>query len=616
MEDNGKEVLQPDTKRRRIENGAISITCAFLSLPPKIVYRIIFFIPFHEQFLFREITKRAHELGGIYLRSLQKVDLSLYPSLANEDLVSLVTVTNQSIFLDISNCKYISYDTASQLANTYPNLIMKVDNGLFNNKHRLKKDTALVKSLYKLVWNDDALNARVLSLFHNLRKLDISVCEVNLNPVGNQPISLGFIKFLKITNVAFTKPNSLHNLLKSSSFLEVLVVRDCTNVTEHDFEPIVNHPNLFKLVIRGRPLSPATWQQLIHTNANLKQLGIDMLPDVEDADIIVAQALANLQRLKSLIMGVKLVNDDFIETLSEYKNPFSNITKLYLGDSAFETGCVITEDGLALAGQMFPNCDKLLLSGVENFTAFGSFSKVEEIQVYGGSYDTTELQNILSSNIIEKVTLEHVAPDDEGEVPLELKSETLISFTTSKEEFDISVQECPKLRSLRVSNEIITFSCPVPKLGYFSMPWPEEDTYDFANIVETITAQDTPVFLQILFTDFTGTEEDLQPFFNKFNGHVCAVVYTAKEKMWYSSKGGSLMANLSLAVKFGIPYNRESDKHVTETEELEEGVIAYRKFPVNFFEEMSSATSLEEKTELARELCIWDRCLFIEASTG
>lgn len=241
---------------------------------------------------------------------------------------------------------------------------MKVDNSLFTNKHRLKKDTAFVKSLYKLVWNDEALNSRLLCLFQNLRKLDVSVCEVNLSPVANQAAGLGFIRFLKLTNVAFTKPNTFHNLLKSSSTLEVfsfclffllqffiscdffviisniflfsfllpkvLVVRDCTNVTEYDFEPVVNHPSLYKLVIRGRALSAATWKQL-QGSPNLKQLGVDMLPDMEDSDVIVAQALASLPRLKSLIFGVKLVNDDFIETLSQYKNPFSNITKLYLG---------------------------------------------------------------------------------------------------------------------------------------------------------------------------------------------------------------------------------------------------------------------------------------------
>lgn len=64
-------------------------------------------------------------------------------------------------------------------------------------------------------------------------------------------------------------------------------------------------------------------------------------------------------------------------------------------DSAFDTGCVITEDGLELAGQLFPNCDKLLLSGVENITAFGAFSLVEELQVYGGSYPFIFLYNTL-----------------------------------------------------------------------------------------------------------------------------------------------------------------------------------------------------------------------------
>lgn len=190
------------------------------------------------------------------MRGLLKVDLSPYPSLVNEELTQLIQVTllallllfcsllcycitlvifiyqidngflqitNQSTFLDVSNCKYISYETASQLAATYPNLIMKVDNSLFNNKHRLKRDTAFVKSLYKLVWNDDAITARILSQFQNLRKLDMSVCELNLMPLANHPVGLGYIRFLKFTNVLFTKPNSLHPLLKSSNLLEVLL---------------------------------------------------------------------------------------------------------------------------------------------------------------------------------------------------------------------------------------------------------------------------------------------------------------------------------------------------------------------------------------------------------
>eukprot|EP00026_Physarum_polycephalum_P003426 Phypoly_transcript_03437.p1 GENE.Phypoly_transcript_03437~~Phypoly_transcript_03437.p1 ORF type:complete len:614 (+),score=121.79 Phypoly_transcript_03437:263-2104(+) len=604
-----------DVKRRKIENGAGSVTSGLLSLPPKIVYHIISYIPLHEQFIFREISKRSRELGGAFLRALPRVDLSPYPTLVNEELTALIQITNQSTFLDVSNCKYISYETASHLAATYPNLIMKVDNSLFNNKHRLKKDTALVKSLYKLVWNDDAISARVLSQFQNLRKLDMSVCEVNLTPLASHPVGLGYIRFLKLTNVAFTKPNMLHNLLKSSTALEVLVVRDCNNVTEHDFEPVVNHLNLFKLAIRGRAMNLATWQRLAG-HERLKKLGIDMLPDAEGADECVAKVLAGLPKLKSLILGVKLVNDDFIETLSQYKNPFSNIKKLYLGDSAFDTGCVITEDGVALAGQLFPNCEKILLSGVENITAFAAFSLVEELQVYGGSYDTAELQNIISTNKIEKLTLEHVSPDDEGEVPLVVKSKTLETFTTSKEEFDITIDECPELRSIRVSNEIITFVHAVPKLEYFSMPWPEDEAYDFTNIIDTITAQDTPVFLQIIFSGFEGGLEDLKPFFDRFNGNVCAVHYQEKEQMWYSSKGGSLMGSLNLAVKFGIPYNKETDKQETETEVLEEGVVAYRKFPAKFFEEMSSASSEEEKAELARELGVWDRCLFIEASNA
>lgn len=259
-------------------------------------------------------------------------------------------ITSQATFLDISNCKYISYETASKFATTYPTLVMKVDNSFFNNKHRLKKDTPFARSLYKLVWADDVINLRMLSMFPNLRKLDLSLCEINLAPIPNHTASLGFIRFLKLTNVTFTKPNSLHNLLKSSTNLEVLflrlvlpelhvsltslpskvlVVRDSNNVTEHDFEPVANHPHLFKFVVRGRALNPHTWQHL--PIGSLKKLGIDLLPDADDADMLVARALAGMPRLKSVILGVKLVNDEFMETLSQCKNPFSNITKLYLG---------------------------------------------------------------------------------------------------------------------------------------------------------------------------------------------------------------------------------------------------------------------------------------------
>lgn len=610
--ENGDGSSQPDTKRRKIANGVISFASAFLSLPPKIVNQIISFLPLHEQFIFREISSASHALGGTYLKALLSIDLSPYPSLVNEELDSLLQVTNQATFLDISNCKYISYETASKLATTYPNLVMKVDNSFFGNKHRLRKDAQFARSLYKLVWNDDIINTRVLAMFQNLRKLDLSVCEANLAPIASvPPVSLGHIRFLKLSNVTFTKPNSLHNLLKSSTSLEVFVVRDCTNVTEHDFEPIVNHTSLHKLVIRGRAMSPATWQNL---PASLKKLGIDLLPDLDDADTLVARVIAGLPRLKSLILGVKLVNDDFIETLSQCKNPFSNITKLYLGDSAWDSGCVITEDGLSLAGQLFPNCDKLLLSGVENFPAFGAFSRVEELQLFGGSYDTAELQNILLTNRIEKLTLENVTPDDEGEQPLILKSKTIESFTTGKEDFDIHIDECPELRSIRVSNENVTFLHPPPKLEYFSMPWPEDESYDFSNILETITSQNTPVFLQIIFTGFEGGLEELKPFFTQFNGNVCAVHYQEKEKMWYSSKGGSLMGSLTLAVKYGIPYDKATDKQETITDVLEEGVVSYMKFPAKFFDEMSSESTQEEMTELARSLGVWNRCLFIELS--
>jgi hypothetical protein len=81
--------------------------------------------------------------------------------------------------------------------------------------------------------------------------------------------------------LSFALPLSSSSLSFSSPLIsQVLVVRDCTNITEHDLEPVVNHPNLFKLVVRGRAMSATTWQN-IHTNTNLKKLGIDMLPDVE-----------------------------------------------------------------------------------------------------------------------------------------------------------------------------------------------------------------------------------------------------------------------------------------------------------------------------------------------
>lgn len=97
-------------------------------------------------------------------------------------------------------------------------------------------------------------------------------------------------------------------------------------------------------------------------------------------------------------------------------------------------------------GQLFPNCSKLLFSGVENLTAFGAFTRVEELQLFGGSYDPAELQQLLSSNNIEKLTLEHVEPDDEGEQPLIIKSQALESFTTSSVDFGItSMEQCDDL---------------------------------------------------------------------------------------------------------------------------------------------------------------------------
>jgi hypothetical protein len=75
---------------------------------------------------------------------------------------------------------------------------------------------------------------------------------------------------------------------------------------------------------------------------------------------------------------------------------------------------------------------------VENLTAFNAFTRVEELQLFGGSYDPKELQQLLSSiTCIEKLTLEHVEPDDEGEQPLTVKSSSLESFTTSSVDFVI-----------------------------------------------------------------------------------------------------------------------------------------------------------------------------------
>jgi len=145
------------------------------------------------------------------------------------------------------------------------------------------------------------------------------------------------------------------------------------------------------------------------------------------------------------------------------------------------------------------------------------------------------------------------------------------------------------------------------------MPWPEEEE-EFSTILSAITASNTPCFQQIMFSNFEGGLEDLSPFFEGYNGHVCAVHYQQKEKMWYSTKGGSLMGSLTLAVKFGAPYNKSLDTAEVITEVLEEGIVAYMRFPKTFFEEMSSALSTEEKIALAKELGVWNKCLFIEVS--
>lgn len=87
------------------------------------------------------------------------------------------------------------------------------------------------------------------------------------------------------------------------------------------------------------------------------------------------------------------------------------------------------------------------------------------------------------------------------------------------------------------------------------MPWPEEEE-EFSTILSAITASTTPCFQQIMFSNFDGGLEDLSPFFEGYNGHVCAVHYQQKEKMWYSTKGGSLMGSLTLAVKYLASYVR------------------------------------------------------------
>jgi len=160
----------------------------------------------------------------------------------------------------------------------------------------------------------------------------------------------------------------------------------------------------------------------------------------------------------------------------------------------------------------------------------------------------------------------------------------------------------------------VSFAVPPPKLEYLSMPWPEEEE-EFATILAALTAYSTACFQQLLFSHFEGELSDLSPFFDGYNGHVCAVHYQEKEKMWYSIKGGSLMGSLTLAVKFGSPYEKSKDNKEITTEELEEGIMAYMKFPKRFFDEISSALSTEERMVLAKELGVWNRCLFIELST-
>ena len=98
----------------------------------------------------------------------------------------------------------------------------------------------------------------------------------------------------------------------------------------------------------------------------MKNLGVDMLPDVEGADESVAKVIAGLPKLKSLVLGVKLVNDDFMETLSQYKNPFSRIKKLYLG--GMREGRKRCEEGKVKDGKLLSSCSLILIQQIQLLT--------------------------------------------------------------------------------------------------------------------------------------------------------------------------------------------------------------------------------------------------------
>jgi hypothetical protein len=279
--------------------------------------------------VFRELNKESRDIGDAHLQALKNLDLSSYPSIYSEDLESIMKVCCNGCFLDISNCRYISFETASKLAVQYPKLVMKVDQGFFKNKQRLKKDIHFMRSLYKLTWADELFNARTLTHFSSLSKLYLNNCEANFAPNTNHITLLPHICFLKMASVSFTKPLSLFTLLKATTSLELLVIRDCSGITEHDLEPLAHNTLLHKLVLRGCSMNKTTWEKLPLNS--IKKLGVYNLPDFEDADQVVCRAISAAPRLKSLILGVPLVNDEFLETLSGFKSSLTHITKLFLG---------------------------------------------------------------------------------------------------------------------------------------------------------------------------------------------------------------------------------------------------------------------------------------------
>lgn len=280
--------------------------------------------------MIREVCNTARDIAAAHLQSIQKIDLSPYPGIFGEDLEALLPICTSAAFLDISNCRYISYEYASKVASAYPSLVMKVDQSFFQNKQVLKRDTHFTRALYKLAWSDEVFNVRTMAQFSSLVKLELSNCETNFTFANNGATpSLPQLKFLKVTQVTFTKANSLLVMLKATTKLEVLVIRDCSGITETDLEPITDNKQLQKLVLRGCSMKQSTWNNL--PLATLRKIGVDVLPNFEDSEEAVAKALATAPLLKSIILGVALTNDDFVEALALCRSTFTTITKLFLG---------------------------------------------------------------------------------------------------------------------------------------------------------------------------------------------------------------------------------------------------------------------------------------------